>query len=326
MAEPGTGAVMARGQSLGTPRRVKTQHPPRGLAGELWKKPALRALMLALVRARFTRPAAESCPAEIECYPGVPYHRHVLWKAAFYAGARLVPYGEPKRAGRRRPRLRLFWPDKTMMPGGEPRQPPPAVWFDGAFNGGARDESKERVAEAFAQAFGYPLTVDPTVHEGPCVAKSNRVNGAHDGRVVQCPIPAADPDLAYQALVDNRSAGGMVLDYRVPVVEGMIPFVYLKQRPLGVRFSNNNSDVAIARPDTVFSADEQARLGAFCRAMGIGLGGEIDVLRDAATRRLYVVDANWTSWGPPRPIATANAVRAVRFYAAALAGVLRQAA
>lgn len=311
---------------VGESPRPKTGHPPPRLARELWKKPALRRLLLALLQARPARPEAESCPADLVCYPGIPYHRHLLWKVALYSGARLVPYHEVKRRDRARPRLRVCWPDTTAAPGGVPPEPPPPdAWFEGALNAGARDESKAMVASTFAQAFGYPLAVDPRHHRGPCVAKSNQLNGAHDGRVVHCPIAAAEPGLAYQVLVDNRAGPGMVLDYRVPVVAGEIPFVYVKQRPIEARFGNANAAVDVVASGEVFSAAEQGRLRAFARGMGLALGGELDVLRDAGSGRIYVVDANWTSWGPPRPIATAAAVAAVRAYAAALARLLARA-
>jgi hypothetical protein len=189
----------------------------------------------------------------------------------------------------------------------------------GALNGGCRGTDKRTVERVFEATFGYALAVDPTTHRGPCVAKSN-VGSTHDGRVVECPIAEADPALAYELLVDNRAGPGAdaVLDLRVPVVGGEVPFVYLKRRPLGARFGNSNSAVALAEPGDVLLDGELERLGAFCRAMGLDLG-ELDVLRDRGSGRVYVVDANPTAWGPPRPLRTGAAVRAVRAYAAALA-------
>ena len=122
--------------------------------------------------------------------------------------------------------------------------------------------------------------------------------------MVACPIAVAEPGVAYQVLVDNVAGDGTVLDCRVPIVGGRIPFVYLKRRPLGARFANANTAVTVAAAEELFSGAERDRLLAFARAMGLGIGGEIDVLRDAGSGRLYVVDANWTSWGPPRPMAT----------------------
>jgi hypothetical protein len=292
-----------------------------GLTRELWKKPALRSLLLALLAARLRRPAGERCPVDLECYPGIPYHRHMLWKVALYARAKLLHYPDGVTGkARRRPTLRVFWPDtsavRELLPG---RPSPPASWRLSALNGSAGGQSKRHLERVFAQVFGYELAVDPRVHVGPCVAKSDRRNGAHDGRLLICPIADPDPELAYEVLVDNRADGvDTVVDFRVPIVGGEIPFVYRKYRPLRTRFGNANTAVELAAPGEVFSDDERARLRAFGGAMGLDLGGEVDVLRDRGSGRLYVVDANPTSWGPPRPIATADAVRAVRAYAIAL--------
>jgi hypothetical protein len=204
---------------------------------------------------------------------------------------------------------------REPLPG---RPSPPAGWRRGALNGGAGGESKRLVERLFARVFGYELAVDPRVHAGPCVAKSDRRNGAHDGRVLLGPIADPDPDLAYERLVDNRAGAGTVVDLRVPIVGGEIPFVYRKYRPLRARFGNANAAVELAAPGEVFSPDEGAKLRAFGAAMSLELGGEVDVLRDAADGRVYVVDANRTSWGPPRPMPTADAVRAVRSYAEVL--------
>jgi hypothetical protein len=42
------------------------------------------------------------------------------------------------------------------------------------------------------------------------------------------------------------------------------------------------------------------------------------VLRDRGDGRIYIVDVNGRPFGPPKPIATGDAVRAVQAYAAAV--------
>lgn len=270
-----------------------------------------------------TRPSDERCLVDIECYPGVPYHRHMIWKVALYAGARLIPYPSEARRNASRPKLRLVWPDATVTAG---LVPPPAGWWCRALNARADDESKRKVERVFAQAFGYEVAVDPTTYRGVCVAKSDRLNGAHDGRLVACPIAEADPNLSYQVLVDNRVDRGSVLDFRVPIVGGEMPFVYRKYRPLSDRFGNANAKVVLARPAQIFSEDERKKLCAVALGMGVDLGGELDVLRDAKDGRIYVVDVNWTSWGPPRPMSLTDSLKAVRAYAAALARLVGRTA
>ncbi|WGF89290.1 hypothetical protein [Marinivivus vitaminiproducens] len=296
-------------------RRAPGRHRARGLTRELVKKPALRRLLGDLLVRRPLRPAAERSDVVIACYPGLPYHRHMLWKAVLHAGMRLEPYRGDKG---RTPAIGLFWADRVAMPDNRVGPTPPRSWWRGALNGRTGQDSKRTVEAVFASVFGYPLAIDPTTHCGPAVAKSDRDNGAHDGRVIDCPIAEADPGLAYEAVIDNRADEATVVDYRVPVIGGEIPFVYVKRRPLSDRFANANAEVALTEPDAVFSRDEQAGLAEVCRRLALDLGVELDVLRDRTDGRIYVVDANPNAWGPPRPIAAADAVRAVRLYASAL--------
>ena len=94
------GLVVARGAS--PPAGVKVRRPRRTLPREIAKEPDFRSLLLGLLAARLARPGSERCRVDLECWPGVPYHRNMLWKVAFHAGMRLLPYrgGEPARGGR----------------------------------------------------------------------------------------------------------------------------------------------------------------------------------------------------------------------------------
>ena len=64
------------------------------------------------------------------------------------------------------------------------------------------------------------------------------------------------------------------------------------------------------RPQDVFTDAEIERLGAFSRAMGLDWGG-LDVLRDRASGRLYVVDVNKTDMGPPIALPFLDKIAAV---------------
>ncbi len=170
---------------------------------------------------------------------------------------------------------------------------------DRIVNGGSVDISKRRLDRTFEEVFGYGLEVDPTRHAGPLVEKANR-NGAHDGRVLQGPIPPdrVRPDCVYQRLIDNCSdRPGWILDYRFPVYGDAIPLVYLKWRPVETRFALVNQRVHVGDPEAVLAPEERRKLVALARRMGLDYG-EFDVLRDADGRG-YVVDANNTPWGPP---------------------------
>ena len=52
--------------------------------------------------------------------------------------------------------------------------------------------------------------------------------------------------------------------------------------------------------------------------------GELDVLRDASTGRIFIVDVNSMPFGPPRPISLKDGVRAVTLYADAFAHLAEQ--
>ena len=163
-------------------------------------------------------------------------------------------------------------------------------------NGACQSIAKSHVARVFEQCFGYSLAVDPTVWTGPMVEKSE-LNGAHDGRIVQGPC-APRPGRVYQRVIDNTLAGGQVEDLRCPVMGGHVPLVLRKRRRIGDRFSNSNDTVSWSETAGVFSAGELEQFTRFAHAMKLDCGG-IDVLRDRADGRLYVVDVNKTELGPP---------------------------
>jgi GT2 family glycosyltransferase len=159
------------------------------------------------------------------------------------------------------------------------------------------DVGKERVDWVFHQTFGYTSLLDPLVHRGPAVSKSN-LNAAHDGVIVDCPIARRDPGRVYQRLIRNDQADGTVEDIRTPVFGGEVPFVYLKYRPIDSRFGQIDTRVTIEEAATAFSVEERSRLAQFARVLGLDYG-ELDVLRDREDGRLFVVDANPTPFGPP---------------------------
>nr|MCU0882889.1 hypothetical protein [Hyphomonadaceae bacterium] len=89
--------------------------------------------------------------------PARPWY--LIWPALHLAGGRAARPGET-------PDLWMHFADETVSdritaPG--PDQP--------AWNFAAHDLSKTAVAQAFEQAFGYPLRLDPTQHSGPMVEK-----------------------------------------------------------------------------------------------------------------------------------------------------------
>lgn len=192
--------------------------------------------------------------------------------------------------------------------------PPPGARR--TINFAATDVSKSAVGAAFEAAFGYPLTLDPLLHVGPAVEKSE-TNGAHDGRIVTCPTQPR-PGRVYQRVVDNRCSArpGLMEDMRTPTVGGRPACVFLKRRRTEERFANANAEVIMARPEDVYSAAELACIADFCRRLGLDWGG-LDVLRDATEGRLYIVDANKTDMGPPTALPLSDKLHATRTLAKA---------
>ena len=214
--------------------------------------------------------------------PDVPRPWYLLWLTACWGGVRFAR--SPKDAD-----AAIFFEDQTVSR-------PPACDLPRRFNFDCGDVSKSHVARVFEQVFGYALTVDPATWAGPAVEKGED-NGAHDGRIVQCPT-APLPDRVYQRVIDNTD-GDHVVDLRTPCVDGAPVLTFIKRRPVHDRFANYNSSVTLHRAGDLFSAGELATIGRFCAAMTLDWGG-LDILRDRADGRLYIVDVNKTDMPPLR--------------------------
>ncbi|MGE3251096.1 MAG: hypothetical protein AB7J28_04500 [Hyphomonadaceae bacterium] len=225
---------------------------------------------------------------------------YLIWAAVKLAGGRIAT-----RAGDAD--LVMHFEDATFSPNAPPTSRGRLINFD------CSDVSKSRVAEAFEEAFGYPLAIDPARHSGPAVEKSE-LNGAHDGHIVTCPKQAL-PGRVYQRLVDNQR-GDLVEDLRCPTIAGRPVVVFIKRRPVTKRFANANVEVELKAPEDVFSADELSRIAAFAHRLGLDWGG-LDVLRDRQEGRLYIVDANKTDMGPPTALPLKEKLAATRMLASA---------
>ncbi len=237
---------------------------------------------------------------------------YLIWAVARAAGAKLAK--DASQAD-----VVMQFEDATFSP-----NPAPARLRDGAqlVNFDCTDVSKSAVARASAVAFGHALAVDPTTHVGPAVEKSE-INAAHDGRIVQCPTQPL-PGRVYQRVVDNRGIDpNLVEDLRTCTVAGRPVCVFIKRREVTKRFLNTNVDVTLKMPDEVFSAEEQRRIGAFAREIGLEWGG-VDVLRDRTDGKLYIVDANKTDMGPPIALNLPDKLKATRALASAFREFVRR--
>lgn len=208
--------------------------------------------------------------------------------------------------------------DATYSPNAPPARLKPGARL---VNFGCTDVSKSNVSRACAAAFGYPLAVDPATHVGPAVEKSE-INAAHDGRIVQCPTPAL-PGRVYQRVIDNRGLDpDLVDDLRTCTVGGKAACVFIKRRPVTKRFLNTNTEVSLRAPEDVFTPAELEQISAFTREIGLDWGG-VDVLRDRADGRLYIVDANKTDMGPPISLNLPDKLKATRMLAEAFRAYVR---
>lgn len=236
--------------------------------------------------------------------PDRPRPWYLVRVALMAAGGRVVP--DPARAD-----LVMQFEDAVEGWHAPPRAVPPAALL----NFGAGDIRKSQVAAAFEQAFGYPLSLDPATGEGLAVEKSEG-NGVHDGRCISRPCPPR-PGFVYQRFIDTQAEDGLVEDLRTPTVAGRPVAVFIKRRRPEARFSNDNVACVLRCPEEVFSPEETAAIGRFCALLGLDWGG-LDILRDRADDRLYIVDANKTDMGPPIALSLRDKLRAVRALGAAL--------
>lgn len=267
--------------------------------------------MLRLDHAAQAATTAARAQHRVLFHPQLPSPHNLAYKVCAALGYRITD--DPNR----RCDLVMRWDRKTFSDPASDRVLEGLARTQRVINLGCTDISKDRVNEAFAKAFGYDLGVDPRIHSGLAVEKSN-LNARHDGRTVVCPLPALAPDCTYQRLVDNRVVDDddSVMDMRVPVFDGYLPLVYLRYRPVERRFRSGNRSVRIARVQDVLDRSEIAALLRMCEILGMEYG-ELDVLRDRDDGRVYAVDANNTPFGPPSSITARDGQRALRLLAAA---------
>lgn len=238
-------------------------------------------------------------------YPDKPVPLHILYKMLFFLGYRSTTDPRSKWD------LAIKWANSYD---GNPFLPKRASVLEGVgkdsghlpfLNLEAESISKDHIGQIFNEVFGYPVAVDPTIFTGECVAKSNW-NALHQGRIIECPIQCREPDVNYQRIIDNEVAGGLVEDFRVPIIGSQIPFVYRKYRSIENRFIDRKHTASGANLDeveNVFLKDETSMLKEFSKRLGLDYC-EMDVLRDKKTGEIYVVDVNNTPSGPPLSLST----------------------
>ena len=162
------------------------------------------------------------------------------------------------------------------------------------------DIRKQTLEKAHANAFGYGMSVDPLMHQGQMVIKSDE-NAKHDGHLVHGPIDPNDlrSNVVYQLNIDNRDESGRYFDYRIVWILGHIPVIYQKFKAPNERFTNATVETKlVADVALVLSETEREAIARLTHSMHVDYA-ELDALRDRHTGQLFVVDVNPTPWGPP---------------------------
>ena len=222
------------------------------------------------------------------CGPARPGPSYTLWKLCMLSGIRLVQADErPDRFGRQ-PLARIWHNNVTW----EERE------HAGYLNGRCTDISKRHVDRVLGDVFGFSTAIDPTTFRGQAVMKPDE-NCSGVGVLIELPVKPEDvsPDHIYQRLVDNTIGNGLVREYRVTVLLGVITDVVrqdrLEEGRLIGRGAGGTRGAQNMRAEEAFSADDIARILKFCDRIGLDFG-ELDILPDRAEGRLYILDANKT--------------------------------
>lgn len=222
-------------------------------------------------------------------YPEYPDRRAAVCRVMDALGFNII--NNPKK----RFEIVFYWKDATFREG-EPLLDELAREH-AVINLQCRDISKKRVESAFREVFGYGTFVDPTRHQGKCVRKSD-LNAQHDGAVIDCPIQG-DPDseYIYQKLLNHVNDEQLAVDYRVAVVGREIAYFKLRFKRLEDRFAHTIRE-SVIEVGKYLSAAEENLIIRFCEKIGMDYG-ELDMIRDQADGKLYIVDANSTPFRPP---------------------------
>ena len=234
----------------------------------------------------------------IAFHPDKPRPWYFIWPVMHASGAKLI--SDVSKAD-----IVFQFDDTTLADNLIPPTKPGARLV----NFGCNDISKSVVAEAFERAAGYGLAVDPMTYDGPMVEKSEK-NACHDGRIIEGPMQPIE-DKTYQVLVDNEIKGGLIEDLRASICGGKPAVVFRKRRPVGRRFLNENVEVVLDTPENAYTSDEIAVITRFAAEIGLEWGG-VDVLRDNASGKIYIVDANKTDMGPPVALNLGDKLKSTR--------------
>jgi len=157
-------------------------------------------------------------------------------------------------------------------------------------NGRCTDVRKSRIDKVFAAIFGYSSLVDPATHD--CVEKTEIQ--AIKSAIRKVPRGTARRrDFVYQRNIDTRNGKGQWVDFRCLLVGHRIHGVIVKRKGHWV-FGDDKAAMEVVPASHVFSKEEIEDIERMSFHFGCDFA-DLDVLRDRKTRRIYVVDVNYTA-------------------------------
>ena len=226
-------------------------------------------------------------------YPQYPVGKSVIKKILTHLKCNIT--NNPNKAHN----LVVYWDDKTF------RAPDSTIkrFSENEFvvNMKCTDISKSNVDKVFKEIFGYSSIVDPESFTGLMVKKSE-INASHDGIIVQGPL-VPEEGFIYQKVINNVYNEHLVVDMRIPIVNGKMVLSYLKYKPINTRFANfsknflNYKEPEVHPIEKLLSQEEMNTITSFCKRIGLDYG-ELDVLRDNDDKKIYIIDVNNTPTGP----------------------------
>ena len=171
--------------------------------------------------------------------------------------------------------------------------------------------SKSHVDRIFKEVFGYSLIVSP-LEDNYLIIEKSEENAKHDGRIILSPISShlIDQSKVYQKVINNIY-NDFAIDYRVVWVKDEIVLTYVKYALKKDRFKSKTVYSKIEAVTKLFSKLEIKLIKSFCRNFQLDFG-ELDILRDRQTKKIYIVDVNKTAWGPPDKIKLQDGKKAIQ--------------
>ena len=236
---------------------------------------------------------------KIICYPRRPFNPlYTLAKVRWGLPVKFT--SSPELAD-----IELYFYDKTNSNYQVSENPKKIV-----INKNCTDISKSNVDRVFLEIFGYSLSLDPKNFHGSILEKSEQ-NAKHDGKIINSTSLGFKiyKNKVYQKLINNIY-NEFAVDYRVVWVKDEIVLAYVKFAQKEYRFKSKTVYSKIVSICSLFENEEISLINEFCKKFKLDFG-ELDILRDRDTKKIYIVDVNKTAWGPPDKISLEDGKKAI---------------